>query len=654
VRTTAKPALRWWSPPRLRTSSDLVIGVDADALGGVAYVDFYVEGNVQRVTQTRFDDTDANGKPRSRVGYWMTLSNSAFLTKNATGAANIYAKATANDATMQARVIGPLVIYPRSSQFDWDKTVKPSGGGDFTSFRAALDALIAAAPECGRITFMETGSYEGGSPTGSYNGAKGFHRIAAAPGVTATIVHGARFDPTNASGIWDWYPGVSGVEFYGSGVVLDTHNWRQIITNSTALGYWFNGCKVTNSAGTQNSLYWNKGAQPTFLASSFSSSDVPLYWTDATVEYVTAPFGYATPLVTGCKINGVLSTTFDNAQFVADNYVANCSTSYFRNQINALSISYSGAAATATISKDFAATGRGSLYLYANGALVKRYDFTDLPPATPGAGGLWFNISDIVNDINALGGGWSASLLDDTRNATAIMGEQSFTNLNVKGAVQTLPSFFSFHDEWIHLRGSVENIILRNNICRASVFSTSFFNQEAGQNGLDIMVKGNVWENGGKGSGGTSGLAGRHLVFCNNILDGNATAPNTPTSGPGGLTTIASDAYSLCAQNIIPGGIFYVGPGWPAYPAMKDNIVLPGWVGMPAGPNDSGNVVCPDPATYAACFTSKAAGDYRPAGLLLNNMKPRLDPWDGRVNGRAATDAIGAWASGYTAPTYPL
>ena len=32
----------------------MVIGVDADALGGVAYVDFYIEGSVQRVTQTLY------------------------------------------------------------------------------------------------------------------------------------------------------------------------------------------------------------------------------------------------------------------------------------------------------------------------------------------------------------------------------------------------------------------------------------------------------------------------------------------------------------------------------------------------------------------------------------------------------------------------
>src|SRR5450432_3238781 len=43
VRTTAKPAAHWLQPPGQRLWRDMTIGVDADALGGVAYVDFWVE-----------------------------------------------------------------------------------------------------------------------------------------------------------------------------------------------------------------------------------------------------------------------------------------------------------------------------------------------------------------------------------------------------------------------------------------------------------------------------------------------------------------------------------------------------------------------------------------------------------------------------------
>jgi hypothetical protein len=49
-------------------------------------------------------------------------------------------------------------------------------------------------------------------------------------------------------------------------------------------------------------------------------------------------------------------------------------------------------------------------------------------------------------------------------------------------------------------------------------------------------------------------------------------------------------------------------------------------------------------------FTAPATGDFRPADALLTNLKTKVSNYDGLINARLVTDAIGAWKTGLSAP----
>jgi hypothetical protein len=626
VRTTAKPALQWWTPSRQRMSGDMTIGVDADALGGVAYVDFYVEGSVQRVTQTRLDDTDVNGKARSRVGYWLTLSNSAFVAKSPAGTANIYAKATANDTTMQARVIGPLVVFPRGSGVAWSKTVKPSGGGDFTSLVAAFQALNAAQPESAEVIIGETGTYELGIPTGYYGGHTGYVTLRAVPGVTATLVRGSGFDPLNATtgGVkaWEWWPWNGAIEFRGAGIVLDMKNWNSLRSNDEQ-PHWFNGCTIVNSIGTRDTLYWNLAPHPGLQISSFQNG-MRCYFTDGVSRYVDlgAPL-----MMTNWQAKDQLSGAHGDCHFIAGSYETGSDPRFFTTLINAISVAYHGTGA-ATIVADVSAR----IDCRVNGVSVGG-GFPITLGNNPNAA--YFHMSDVAAAISAIpGGAWSATTLDNSR-ATWTLTQSSYT-LAVGATPINLVSIFDFHTEWFHNRvAGAENFLFRDNIVRRSFFTTNILNCETAIN--DGIARNNVWECTGQ-SFLNGSWGGYHVVMHNCYYD----AP---------FPIYAGDKYGSIAQTLFAG--LSLGQGVtavPTYPVLQNNIM--GAASTLGGVQT--NVVVSDYTAFAALVVDKANGDFRPAATLTSSPKPTLDSYDGRTNSRAQSDCVGPWAQGYSAPSYPF
>jgi hypothetical protein len=671
VRTTAKPAILWLIPSDLRLVSNLTIGVDADANGGIKQVDFWVEGQVQTVTAASiYTDTDANGAPRSRYGYWITLNASTFKVISTTGEARIYATAVPNDTTMQSRVIGydgftgldgsyPMSVFPRSVANDWSKTVRLDGTGDYASLSAALAGARAASAEAPLITITQTGAYEvtnAGLAANAYgSGGKGFCTVTAAPGVIATLGRAAAFTP-NVPASWTWTPGWEGMEFRGSGIVFDQRNWTLILFNGKPA--WMNGCKFTNSIGTVFSYYWNGGLHPGF------GSTIPGYWDDVYTEFVALEGALGHQRYTrGCKVNQYAGDVFSGCHYVADNYVYNWSSipfiGTFQGTTNYTGLRINGPA-NSTVTKTAGDVQGGNLLLRVSGSTVATIPIglygTDTNPT----------IAAMVTAINAFGSGWSASAQNGrgAMRPSAIGGPTSssgstFTDL-ASSSTLSLNAGFDIHSDWWQGycgSNTRQNVIIRGNILRAGGGQeSSVLNNDDGSNGghaYDHVVKANVWlgpdgaTNAAGGPTYVGGSGASHYVFENNTCHFDFIRVQS---------SAGDQTYSSFRNNIV--GVAKVDTGapytWTADTPWINNMYLGSFQGAITGGRNTGNAVYT--SALGALFKNFAVGDLTRAsvGPLASSLFPRVNAYDGRLLPFAANDIAGAWSMNDPAKTYPF
>jgi hypothetical protein len=415
-RTTAKPALQSFTPSYRRLTANTVIGFDAFAFGGVASVTIWVEGTSQTVLRSIYTEPDVNGVSQSYDGYWITLDAEGAAARHSTGAAmNIYGEATATDATMQTRVVGPIVVYPRATAIAWQKTVKRAGGGDYTNLTDAWNALRAATPESAMITVGasgETADYELGTPSvpGAWTGHTGYVVLAAAAGANVSLVRGAAFDPlnttTNGVTAWQWWPWTGPIEFRGSGITLDMKNWYQVKCG-TEVPHWFNGCQIINSIGVRDTVYWNGAPPPAFEVSSFSNV-LRAWFTNGVSRYVDLA---STPAaMVNWDALDQLTGGHGECRFIAGCYETGSDPRVFTTQLNALSVTYNSTG-VASIVADVGAGG--TLDCKVDGVSVGGgfpISLGNSPAAT------YFTMAQVAAKISAIPGGhWSATVLDSTR-----------------------------------------------------------------------------------------------------------------------------------------------------------------------------------------------------------------------------------------------
>ena len=671
TRTTAKPAIHWLVPSTLRfvSGGNIAIGVDADCIGGVQRVDFWVEGTVFSVYEPQFyRDTSTNGSARARYGYWITLDAAAFTAVSTTGDARIYATAYPNDTTMQARTVGitsgvvatdnlrgdyAMTVYPRAAANDWSKTVAPSGA-DYTTIAAAITAARAATAEAPLITITTTGSYEVTSDADNYANGKGFCTITASSGVTATLGRAAAFAPSTPSA-WPWLPGWDGIEFRGSGIVFDQRNWSTI--NTTTKPAWFNGCKFTNSIGTLYSYYWNGGIHPGFGANNAN------YWDDVTIERVSrqgATSGQR--YVRGCTVNQWASDLFTSTHYVADNYCRYYDTSFFigtyQGTTNFTGLRINGPA-NATVTKTAGDVQGGNLLLRISGATVATialgYYGNDTNPT----------IDDVVTAINAFGSGWSASAQNSRGtmrpsllgNTTGNSG--TFTDL-VASTTLNLNAGSDIHADWWQgfSSGSTrQNVIIRNNTTRdagatTALNATMFMDATASH---DYIIKGNVWT-GNYGASSFTGSTLSHVVFENNSTEAPTSRPQSP-AGDQVYSSIKNNATALVSYN--SAGTWTADVPW-----INNSYLIANGNGAISGGSNSGNFTITKDGNlttnWKLMFVDYAGGDYRPEpgstlfGAANVNMKPKINSYDGTGVVYAASDVVGARSKDGAAPSYPF
>lgn len=277
-RVTAKPWCRPLFPNWLKVLDDATIGVDAGALGGLSSVTFVLEGNSLTVTSEALHSyTDVNGDPQSIYGYLCTFDHATWIALNANGEADLYIVATANDGTMQQRVMGPYTFYARSAEFTVTKTVGASGA-DYTNIKDALTYARTNPTQRVQIQLIDNGAnYRIDTQASTFASAKWWTTITAAPGVTATLGDGS---------LVYTQPAFDGLEIRGDGIIFNiaklgynlSSAWR--FSNGTSNRLWLNGCQVvggtpdpahggsgTGSAslinGNQPGQFWIGGNDPT-------------------------------------------------------------------------------------------------------------------------------------------------------------------------------------------------------------------------------------------------------------------------------------------------------------------------------------------------------------------------------------------------------
>lgn len=629
--------MHWWAQNNQRFAADLTIGVDADAFNGMFGVDIFVESLIANHISTPaiLADQNINLGARKRFGYWFTLSIAKFLAAHGSGnAINIYASGVANDGTMQTRVIGPLTLYPEATANDWSKTVG-SSGADYTTLVAAITAANAAAAEAPLITAITTGNYE--ATDGAFTArstAKGYLTIAEAPGVTMTI-NRASFPASAAVQNWDprWY----GIEFRG--VKVDMRNIGGIVCGSRET--WMNGSLVTSSTGTRDTLDWAKGLRPSGVSGN-------TYWDDCTIEYMSRPCT-SSLRVSNCNLHDCFDDFFTATYHVVGNYCNSMDASWLRTPIDALSVTYTGASAAATIRKTQVGDNPAGFLVFAENGVGLGMDIQlgSWPTDT------YFDPQAVANYINGplatAHPGWSATVLDNTRHA-AIWGPVSTTS--VKNTTVTFSGFFDIHaDLWQAFNGGVtrENIIIFNNIVIGigPNSTQSLFIDDAGVR--DLIYKNNV----------CGAIMPQFAANSTHVVVSHNTCGSVILLNNG---TEVADPYSIYSNNVFLAGVFKLvsGNAWNSVAVFVNNAYGIGSHGSPSGANYVGNFSMAGNVNtggvIAANITNDSIGDERPlaASPMATTLKTPAVLYDGRLNQRAATDAVGAWANGYAAPAYPF
>lgn len=661
ARTGPKAIGRFLVPQRQRFASDFEIIIDAECWGGVSHVDLKVEGSTARVTSPAahaYTDVNQNtvspfGGTLAKRGYRFVLDHSAFIAQHGSGnTIHVYATIVPSDSAIQERTIGPLILYPESTAHDYEVTVAPSGA-DYTSIQAAIDAMRTASALCPKITITQSGFYELVDGTGThYTSLKGRCVITHANGVTATLGRAS----LNNSDV-DWNPKIDNIEFRGSGIVIDQKNFGIIEVSSatTGLGHWANGIKITNSLGTSDTLYWNKGPRPrgVFSSSATYGGQAASYITDSVLEWVNSPL-VGLSLAINNRIHEPIERFVNGTVYASDNYVDSISVNYYRESKNAFTVAYNGAG-TATMEIGGASNyggGTRTFTLKLNGSAI-------FGPVTLGTvpTDTYFLLSDLIAACQAdpdVTADWvfTADADIDLRAAQFLAFVSPTTGSSSGAQTKTLSAtpaqaitWIDIHSGGWNVAAAMQNAILRNNVV-LNIDTGEFIPVLLDQSGsaYDVYIADSAYCG--------SPLPIRLKIACpfSHFMMENVYTESgirfQETGLPGGPFTWSADPYSHFKQCVVTT-ITKDGDGiLPTYPARVDNYTQSTFT---AGTADSGNFTG---GTTTGQVTNSTTGDMRPADRLLTNLKARLDPLDGRNNARAATDAIGPWAAGYSAPSY--
>ncbi|MGQ7829927.1 hypothetical protein [Altererythrobacter sp. Z27] len=631
VRTTAKPGLQLLVPPRQRFTESLTVGVLAMANNqgsllanlGLRHVRVHYEGGVHDIAAPslhRF--VDVNGVERAYFGWWITLEHNG-----SHGEAQVYFEAVPADPTMQNRVIGPFSFFPAAQMHDYQIEIAPSQpvltNQRYQTITAAGNALRTLNAQHPRILITEPGSYDLTPINATYVGA-GYCTIEASVPVT---IAKASYVPASGSGATNGLLRLryDGLWFRGANITFDFANVHYIYHESPAnIQHVFEGVNFTDSNG--RGALWLKGQKPTFYA----CRDNP-YFLECSVSVVQNAFLNAS-LVRGCDYSDGAHDSFSYARCVVSNRVTGHHNADWRAPLDAMTVQYSGAAATATIELSGANDANNRVFTAKeNGGTIST--FTVRNTDADFNAGTNYDVADVVAWLNGLTG-WHATLLDDTRRTTSLIHASaatlggSFGAVDTKTAPVTFQTVFDVHgDMWAINNASSRNGIFYSNLMfgndlpimgfGASGSEDMFFVNNAAHTDESINPyfanQISQWNR-----------PGSQIVVAHNSL---ANQKFLLRAGMG----MTADAWSLVANNCMLG-IEWDGSPAAALPIAGNHI----HAGQPV---PAGSVGTSSGGDQASLFADASTGDFTPAGSMLANRKPPVVKHDRTGRTRRSTSA---------------
>lgn len=596
VRTTAKPVCRLLTPPRQTVRIANIVGVFAAANDsgslipnlGLAYVDFHFEGSVMRVDEPTLRTFErADGSSYQMLGWWVTLGRPS--TKE--GIADLYIEAVPADPAMQPRVTGPFSYVMAKTVFDFDVSVAASGGADFLTMEDAFNHLEAQNAQHPRVRVLESGDYELGNA--SSHSPDGWCQIEAASAVTFR-----QNAPALEGDFTRFRPGMDRLHFKGSEITIDFVETLEFYAEQEGGEHWLDQINIVQSRGRED--LWRLGPR-NIIPGLFRFGG---WFTECNVTDVNDVFDKA-HLVRGCQSSATWADLAQDAVCFVANEVENHSSASYYTNVDAMSIAYSGAG-TPTVS---IRNSPRSLVLRVDGADVANFDFSGSEQAFRDDTN--YRVQSAVDFVNAQAD-WSATLLDDTRQAVSL-SPPGTTN----GAAQediavpaTLPTHFDIHSDIYQLPilpDFRENMVFAFNRLWQIDAQNIFVQDRPGV--LDSAVIGNAFYNnlGTADEGLTSDLGGMtsHGIYAHNTMATQRAL--LPADGQGG------DAYSLIANNVLLRMTVRNGDLIAPDLTVKNNHAIQD-VGLPAG--ITGTTSGGDSTTL---FVDALNGDFTPAGALLTN-----------------------------------
>ncbi len=637
TRVTAQPAMQLMVPPNQHFTDKLVIGVfaGANAQGslynamGLSRVDVHCEGNVHSIVEpSLYQFIDVNGTARSYLGWWVELEHNG-----TNGEALIYFEAVPQDPAMQSRVLGPVSFFPQrydDGQGGWTPhdlflEVAPSQpkitNQRYQSLKDAGNICRNLAAQNPLITVTEPGNYTLDPVNGSYQG-NGYATIEAS--VAITIDKPAYVPGASTSLRWRY----DGMWLRGGNITVDFAEIGNIYhENAANRQHVFEGVNFTDSKG--RGALWLKGQKPT----PYIARDNP-YFLECDVEIVQNPCLNAS-LVRGCSFENLAYDVMSYARCMVGNVVTGSHNIDWRTPVPAMTVQYVGSAATATIELAGSSDANNrQITVKVDGQPDQSFDLrnqvADYQADTN------YSVSDVVAWINSLTE-WSATLLDDTRRATALSHDSAsslgsgFAAIDANTAPVSLHTVFDIHgDIWaLNLQSSRNSIMFGNTfygnalpvitLGYSSIEDLLVVNNAADS---DEVLNPNFLDQFSQWSKPSS-----HVVVAHNSLS-NQIQLVRPSQG------FTADSYCMLANNAMRG-IEWTGTPDAGF-SITDNHLFG------AAVNPVGAKRTTISGTKQDIFVDASQGNFSPIGALQSSPKASIARFDKGGNIRGASAPAGA------------
>lgn len=622
TRTTAKPSIRPLMPPMLWFTDYQIVGVAAGAnnLGdlsnmGLEKVIVHYEGRQVEILQPSFYSyQDVNGKTRSAFGWWAVLVNTASY-----GHAQVYFEAVPKDATMQRRVIGPYQYSPQAAKHDITLTIAPSlsevVGSRYQNFKNAATYLRAQGKLNPLLVYSEAGSQIMEGPASAYNPANGRVTIQATAAVS--LVKAVSATTLRL---------VTPLHIRGSNITLDFAGANEFYCeDAQTQQHVLEGCNITDSAPFPSLIGREIRTSSALFRAMGTAPNLNGPWV---IDCNVSNLGNAlcrVNLARGNTITNCYGDLFTGAQADGENVTVALDGTQWIVGLAAITINaYTGAASTATVSMSGSGTGR-TFTFKENGASIGSWVANGTSASTTN-----YQNQHLVDYINALGAGWSATLVDNQFFARQLSRQTgtpgaAFTDVSVKSAPLPLWSRVDMHGDW--RQGIATNVVMWNetayNLRGQNLFIDGAW--------TDVVMVNCAFHNNETPVGDyviTSSLSQIGNTHSHSVIVHNTWATQRVTiSG-------ARDAYCNMSSNTMPR-LSWTDAG-DADMLLADNHLQDA---ATAPTYATGTVIS---GTNANLFTNSAAGDFASRGALVTNMKPPRVKHDFIGARRGSASAVGA------------